>query len=468
MDHSLSDAHFRDLVDHLPDAVLVHVDGALAFVNEAALVLFGARSPSDLLGTPMLSLVHPEDRDLVQDRIDRVVAHRAVQPLTEERFLRLDGSVVEVEVKTLPVVLGARAGVLVVVRDLSRRLKAERALAASERRLADLVADLPVGVVVHGPHLEILLGNPKAAELLGLTVDQLLGKTPYDPAWNCVHEDESPFPGDTHPASLALKTGRPVLGVVMGVYHPVIRDRVWLSVDAVPHRDPQGAVAQVVVTFVDVTEGHRAQQRVRALLDEKEVILKEVHHRIKNNMSTMKAILLLHADGLEDPRAREALADAENRLQSMMVLYDRLYRSDNFGRIRAAEYLGPLAREILANFPSAARVALELDLGDFDLDVVQLQPLGIIVNELLTNVMKYAFPGGRSGRVSLSAHRSDGRVEVILADDGAGLPPSVDVGKSRGFGLMLVDTLTRHLGGRIVLERGPGTRVRLQFPSGPP
>lgn len=133
----------------------------------------------------------------------------------------------------------------------------------SDEKFRSLVLDMPVGVLIQGRQAEIVLCNPKALELLGLTYDQLMGKTSFDPDWNVIHEDGSPFPGQSHPVPTAIATGQPVRNVVMGVYRPMTRDRIWLLVDAEPKFNGDGTLWHVVCTFIDITDRKRAEDALR-------------------------------------------------------------------------------------------------------------------------------------------------------------------------------------------------------------
>ncbi|HEY3390997.1 MAG TPA: PAS domain S-box protein, partial [Prolixibacteraceae bacterium] len=155
-------------------------------------------------------------------------------------------------------------GIFVTVfRDITIQKYAEEAVKISESKFRNLVYNMEVGVLLNGPQSEILLANPKALDLLGLTEDQILGKTPFDPDWKAIHEDGSFFPGETHPAALAIATGKPVKNVVMGVYQPLIGDHVWFLINAQPQLDENGAVVQIVTTFVDITELKKAQNELK-------------------------------------------------------------------------------------------------------------------------------------------------------------------------------------------------------------
>jgi two-component sensor histidine kinase len=205
------------------------------------------------------------------------------------------------------------------------------------------------------------------------------------------------------------------------------------------------------------------EDKIRNLLEEKELILKEVHHRIKNNMNTIKSLLALQAGTLSDPAAIEALEDAGSRVQSMMLLYDNLFQSDQLTGVSAKDYFPPLVAKIVSNFPDSEKVTIVDNIGDFILDARKLQPLGIIVNELITNIMKYAFTGRDSGRIEVTAGLEGRRVSFMIRDDGNGMPDSVDFDNSSGFGLMLVRMLTRQLRGSIRIERVGGTLIILEF-----
>ena len=210
-----------------------------------------------------------------------------------------------------------------------------------------------------------------------------------------------------------------------------------------------------------------AEKEIKALLVEKEIILKEVHHRIKNNMTTLKSILSLHAGMLEERAAQEALFEAESRIHSMMVLYDKLYQSVSFSEMSIKEYIQPLVEQIINNFPNHESVSLKINVQDFILDTKRLQPIGIIINELLTNIMKYAFLDRLDGEilieVGLRSNSETKKFFIVIHDNGNGLSDSVDFQNSSGFGLRLIELLAQQLNGTIHIERKNGVRFLLEF-----
>ncbi len=219
----------------------------------------------------------------------------------------------------------------------------------------------------------------------------------------------------------------------------------------------------IEVVSEDITDWKMADEKIKILLAEKELILKEVHHRIKNNMNTINSILTLHADTLKDPLAISALEDAGSRVHSMMVLYDKLYQAPDFNEISVKSYVLSLVDEIVANFPESRRVKVEKNIDDFILDVKRLQPLGIIINELFTNIMKHAMRGKDDVLIYISVLLSDDHAIVEIRDNGTGIPESVDFETNTGFGLQLVKMLTAQIRGSIKIERERGTNFIIRF-----
>ena len=187
-------------------------------------------------------------------------------------------------------------------------------------------------------------------------------------------------------------------------------------------------------------------------------------------MYVLRSLLELQSESLDSPEAAMALKDASGRIRSMGALYDRLYLAVSEGRLSLPNYLPSLVDEIVALFPWSSRVAVVKKIDDFTLDFRRLQVLGIVVNELLTNSMKYAFEGKDSGTITVSVSSVGGRALVSVEDDGMGIPDSFDFGTSDGLGMTIVRELAGQLEGTISIERAEGkegkggTRVLLDFP----
>lgn len=213
----------------------------------------------------------------------------------------------------------------------------------------------------------------------------------------------------------------------------------------------------------DVTERTRAEEKVRKLLSEKELLLKEVHHRIKNNMYSISRLLAMHAGATKEPEAVKAIQDAVSRVQSVMVLYEKLYRSVEYNEASVRDYLPALVNEIVGIFDHSGSVEVVNEVDDFILDAKKLQTLGIIINELITNTMKYAFAGRDYGTIRIGASLNNDIISVTVQDNGIGLPETVSIEHSTGFGFMLVGFLAEQLDGTISIGREQGTKITLSF-----
>jgi len=212
-----------------------------------------------------------------------------------------------------------------------------------------------------------------------------------------------------------------------------------------------------------LNEWKNAEGKIRNLLNEKELILKEVHHRIKNNLGVINALLSMQSDNQENPDVRNILLDAASRVESMRVLYDKLYTSGNFQKANLRDYLSLLIREVLNIFPKKCPINLIVDIEDAILDAKLISVIGIIVNELVTNSIKYAFTGRAEGTIKLESFNTGSGVDIIYKDDGVGIPESVDFGNSTGFGMQLIRMLVEEVAGTIRIDREGGTKFSLSF-----
>lgn len=228
-------------------------------------------------------------------------------------------------------------------------------------------------------------------------------------------------------------------------------------------RGADGRPNSIMIIVRDISKRKQAEEKVKSLLAEKELLLKEVHHRIKNNMNTVKALLSLQEAAVDDPVAVAALKDAGSRVQSMMRLYDKLYRSEGFTSLLMDDYLATLVDEIVANFPNRESVEIEKNLEPIKLDARRMSSLGMIINELITNIMKYAFVGMGRGHISISASMKDHCATVVVKDNGVGMSGALDIASASGFGLWLVHMLTQQLEGTIRVEQNGGTAWVLEF-----
>ena len=211
------------------------------------------------------------------------------------------------------------------------------------------------------------------------------------------------------------------------------------------------------------------RDRLSRSLAEKEILLKEVHHRVKNNLQVIASLLRLQGGAFDDPHLAQALRDSQHRVESMAMIHEQLYESNDLREVDLAKN----TRQLLANLfdsygvdpnriSGRAAIPLRKDQPPLVLGVDQAIPAGLILNELISNALKHAFPGGRSGSIVVEGERRGGAISLAVRDDGVGVPADFDVHKS--LGLQIVQILTRQLHGELAVERGDGATFRVTFP----
>ncbi|MBL8967294.1 MAG: PAS domain S-box protein [Spirochaetaceae bacterium] len=241
----------------------------------------------------------------------------------------------------------------------------------------------------------------------------------------------------------------------------------WVSVNA--FRGAGGPDGPALVgSAIDITGRKRMEEELRRAYAGKATLLSELQHRVKNGFSLMAGLVGLEAGRVEDGAAAEILRGIERRIQALATLYELLYQVADARHICLGEYLGDVAKALCDGFGGPLRgIRFETELEGFSVEVKQAIPLGLIVNELVTDALKYAFPGQRGGLIRLGVRRAAGEGVVELSDDGVGLPPGYEIGSTGGLGLVIADMLARQIGGGLELSSAGGTRCVVRFPLAP-
>lgn len=210
---------------------------------------------------------------------------------------------------------------------------------------------------------------------------------------------------------------------------------------------------------------HEQRQRAEALLEEKEVLLQEIHHRVKNNLQVISSLLYLQSRHIQDPATLEMFLESQRRVRSMALIHETLYQAGDLARVNCDEYVRELASYLHHAFGVVGRVRLRLDVTDVWLGIDTAVPCGLIINELISNALKHAFPDGREGEVSIHMARdpADGIITLTVADDGVGLPEALDPQAAPSLGLQLVHRLAHQIGASIDVETSPGMVYTLKF-----
>jgi two-component sensor histidine kinase len=237
-------------------------------------------------------------------------------------------------------------------------------------------------------------------------------------------------------------------------------------------RDSDGRLRGFSKIMRDITDSHRAEirlkeqeQKLRGSLAEKEALLKEIHHRVKNNLQIIASLLDLQSEFLDQADSKEVLLEMKTRVRSIAAIHELLYTAADFSRIDFRRFVETLAQDVIAvHRRHATRVEVEIHTESVLLDMTQAVPCGLIVNELLTNALKHAFPESRSGKINVSFTSDQVNWRLEVADNGVGLAAGVDPGNVNSMGFQLIQLLAQQLGGSLDVVRAAGTRFMINFP----
>jgi two-component sensor histidine kinase len=205
-------------------------------------------------------------------------------------------------------------------------------------------------------------------------------------------------------------------------------------------------------------------QEKEQLLRDRELLLKEIHHRVKNNLQIVASLLKLQANSTKDETVRNMLNVSQNRVKSMSLIHEKLYQSQNLSGINFGDYLKNITEHLLNVYGMRnGEVCIDVQALDVSLEIDTAIPCGLIINEIISNSLKYAFPDGRKGKISVNISLADDTLTLIVSDNGIGMPEHIDFNKTNTLGLQLVNTLVRQLEGTVEIQRNPGTTFTIRF-----
>jgi PAS domain S-box-containing protein len=241
--------------------------------------------------------------------------------------------------------------------------------------------------------------------------------------------------------------------------------RRWLQWNFRAIFDRRGQISEFQAVGRDITELKRNEEQIKASLKEKDALLKEIHHRVKNNLQIISSILSLQEARVSDPASREVLADSRNRIKSMALIHERLYRSNNLSSIDFSEYIASLLSHLSSSYgANNGRVTVRTDIESLSLNIDIAIPLGLMVNEIVTNSFKHAFPGEATGEIFVALHKAkDGKYLLTVGDNGVGMPAGFDIERTTSLGLQLVQALSQQTNSEITIERAQGTVFKIAF-----
>lgn len=462
-----SERKYRTLLENLPGMAYRcrnDRDLTMEFVSDGCIGLTGYR-PEDLIDNRTCSyhsITHPDDRELVWKTIQAALAAKSPYTLTyriitasaREKWVWEQGRGIFVS-DTLEAIEGF-------ITDITESKRSEEALRSSEEKFSKSFTYTPVAFAIiafdDGRYIDV---NPNYEKMSGYTRDELIGRPACkfnvwaDPEQGgelrrLLERDQAVT---DYEYEYRRKNGETGTGMLSASCAEI------------------GGEKCIISQTIDITARKLAETKIRLSLQEKETLLKEIYHRVKNNMQVIMSLLNLQGAKIEDENARKHLLEARNRIRAMSLLHEKLYQTENIAFIDFANYLTLIARELKKTYTGdIEKIEFRYDMERLHLGIDQAIPCGLIVNELVSNALKYAFPPGygRTGVITITLKERDGQtVELSVSDNGIGLPEEFDINRTPSLGLALVPTLARQLNGDIRLDRSGGTSYTIRFPKKP-
>jgi PAS domain S-box-containing protein len=489
---------FRALIQNSSDIIrILDRDGKITYESDSAERILGY-SAGTLIGKDPLDYIHPDDRERVKTDLQDVLMMNNPGTPTEFRIRRADGKYLWVESlgSNLMDTPGVN-GVVITTRPIQQRKEAEYALRESEARLRLALEGADAGF------WDWYLPSGKA-----VFSDRYYTMTGYKPgeypatyeAWtDLMHPDDRKrvIPD----LERQIREGDSQLEIE---YRTKSKEGTWiwlLGRGKVVEKDASGIPVRVTGVNIDITNRRLmeseirslntvleqrvkdrtealskanealeeenmqrldAEEKMRVALEEKTVLLKEIHHRVKNNLQIIASLLNLQSRYIRDEATLAAIRESQNRVKAMALVHEKLYRSEEISHIDLADYIGFLGTGLFQFYDARSRgIRFVPDIKDIDVDINTAIPLGLIINELISNSLKYAFPAGKSGEVTITITLEGQKLMVTFRDNGIGIPAELDWQNTQSLGLRLVNTLVDQLNGTIELDRSSGTRFTM-------
>ncbi|WP_281773996.1 PAS domain S-box protein [Methanobacterium formicicum] len=456
---SSSEKNYRDLVDNsLVGIYKTNISGDILFANESLAQIFKFSDVEELKSHQITEFYkNISARKEIIDKLRK-----------EGSFAQYEVEMVSREGDTVNMLLSASLTGKVIsgmLMDITLRKKAEKALQDSEEKYHTLFESNPTYTILVSLEGSILDVNSAASEFAGISSQELIGKN-FPELQIFPNEEDIKFQRSKFLRALQGETIKPFQYQLIdykGNYS-------WVESQLVPIKK-DGEINSILVISKDITERKKAMDGLERMVDEKNILIKEIHHRVKNNMQIISSLLNLQSQHLkaDEQFAVSILKESQNRVKSMAMIHENLYQSKDFTHIKFEDYITRLVYELFYSYSGDAdKIRLVVDVDDVNLNMETAVPCGLIVSELFTNSVKYAFPEGREGEIRVSLKQEPGKDDarefiLTVSDDGVGFPPDLDYRNTETLGLELVNSLTCQIDGNISLDLTQGTKFTVKF-----
>ncbi|EKR73226.1 PAS domain S-box protein [Leptospira noguchii str. 1993005606] len=463
----ISIKHYQFFFDLSQDGLAIHSEGKILRANDALIRMLGYDSIEEVIGKPVLQFVHPRSQSVVKERIQKMSQEGTVVEAIEEEFIRKDGSTLFVEVAATAFFENEVQYFQVVVKNINFRKRAElelerlrSKLKITQERLLGVIEGTKDAICAVDIHFRVIAFNSSFElsfwKLYGKKIEEgnLLPELILDPEERSVVIENW---------SRAL---RGEVYTTERVMQGLVQDSAIFEISYSSIRDSSHNLIGATQIIRDITERKYDEEKLKKTLEEKEVMLKEIHHRVKNNLQVVASLLSLQSEHYGNERISRILKECERRIQSMALIHKELYQSENITKIDFYDYLNTLLVSLLHSFGKEKKVEFKISSKPNFVSIETAIPLGLIVNELATNSLKYAFSNGKDGLISVHLRLDVLESVLEVEDNGIGMPEEFDLDKSESLGLKLVEILARQLRGKFILlpsRKEKGTKFQVVF-----
>ena len=461
-----TEERYKRLSEASFEGILIHQDGKIIDCNQVLCQLFGY-TKEELMHMTGFELGVEDDRKFLREQVSK-----GIEDAYEARGLHKDGTIFFCEIRAKEYIYEAgKKARVVAIRDITRRKEFEVMLRQANADYQTLISQSPDGLFIIDERGIILFANPSAHQILGVKQLKDIQKRPILdfvlPQYHIAVRERHDLLNEGYDIPFMKMDAKRVDGSIVEVeYKPVSIDYRGKRAILVVYHDIefQEQLAREKLRFEIAQETNQA---LKQSLAEKEVLLKEVHHRVKNNLQVISSILSLQSSYTDDPKTIELLKESQNRIKSMSFIHESLYQTKNFSGVNFKEYVHNLCNNLLFSYyPKGKRIFINQEIADVHLNLDTSIPCGLIINELISNSLKYAFANQEEGEVSITvkgSRKDKDLVSITIADNGSGLPRDIDFEDSPSLGLQLVTVLTRQLNGKITLDNTKGAKYTLTF-----
>jgi len=454
--------HLANIVESSNDAIgTFSLECIITSWNKGAELVYGY-SADEILGKTVSSLAPPHLTDETKKFSELVREGKKIVNYETIR-LRKDGKIINVSVTLSPVldVHGKLNAVSFITRDITKSKEAEGRLLESEEKYRNIVETANEGIIITNNKNRITYVNKKFADMLRYTIEEVNGSS----IWSFISEEYKPNVKNNLKQRKTGKNGSYELKLISKDGSPI-----WTLLNAKPLFDEEGKYVGAMSMLTDITKRKEAEEAMALI----EIARKqEIHHRIKNNLQVISSLLDLQTEQfnnrecIKDSEVLEAFKESQNRVISMALIHEELHKGEGFETLNFSSYVKELVDNLLLTYRlgnNNINLNVDLDQNVF-LDMYTAVPLGIIINELVSNSLKHAFPDRNDGEIRINLRKEEGNTNFVLtvSDNGVGIPEDLDIENLESLGLQLVTTLVDQLDGELELKRDNGTEFTLRF-----